>query len=88
MKNLLEKNKTEFDVLKRAMNESLREIQHREKLGDDVTDDLRQFVRDMGIFCHKIGGTRMMQYVWERYVKSYDKKLVEIYWDGIGAWSA
>lgn len=78
--------KTEFDLLLKAAYVALTEIEKQERASKPITDDVKKPIRELGEFLHKVGGIEEMRCVLQMKFKPYDRRLIEIYWDGIGAW--
>ena len=86
--NVITQNQSEFSFLMHCMNAALVEIEALEEADEQIPNNLKSVVQDMGVFCHKIGGVETMRFFLEQHVKARDQRLFEMYWDGIGAWLA
>lgn len=87
MKAIIDDNRTEFNLLMQFAYAALSDIERLEQADEKISDELKKPI-ELGEFLHKIGGVEVMRFVLQHHFKPYDHRLVEMYWDRIGAWLA
>lgn len=79
------RNNPELSSQVQIMNSALVEILKLEKTNSPIPEALTNSIREVGGVINRIGGIDAMRLALQQHVKPYDQRLVEMYWDGIGA---